>query len=207
MTTMNGADTPSTMTTMNGADAPSTTTATNGATATVESFCAAHQNAGMAYNTLLALVLQAPDKNPLEAIKRIGGEVNTYFGVTKVREARVHVKGYATASNDISSARTMIKAIGLNGIRYAYENNLGRNEADSWRKEHVKPIPTAAPASTDAMSTSPATTYDAEAWRLQEDALQAAQLEVSRLRETIAQAAESLKLRHYKEAARILLAA
>ena len=59
----------------------------------------------------------------------------------------------------------------------------------------------------DAMPTSPATTYDAEAWRLQEDALQAAQLEVSRLRETIAQAAESLKLRHYKEAARILLAA
>ena len=176
----------------------STSTANTANTATVESFCAAHQNAGMAYNTLLALVLQAPDKNPLEAIKRLGMEVNTYFGVTKVREARVHVKGYATASNDISSARTMIKAIGLNGIRYAYENNLGRNEADSWRKEHVKPIPTAAPASTDAMSTSPATTYDAEAWRQQEDALQAAQLEICRLRDIIAQAGECLKHRRYK---------
>ena len=64
-----------------------------------------------------------------------------------------------------------------------------------------------APTSADDTATPTATTYDAEAWRQQEDALQAAQLEVSRLRETIAQAAESLKLRRYKEAAKILLAA
>ncbi len=51
------------------------------------------------------------------------------------------------------------------------------------------------------------TTYDAEAWRQQEDALTASKLEVSRLRETIAQASEALKLRHYKEAAKILMAA
>ncbi len=64
-----------------------------------------------------------------------------------------------------------------------------------------------APTSTNAMSTSPTTTYDAEAWRQQEDALQAAQIEVSRLRDIIAQAGECLKLRHYKEAAKMLLAA
>lgn len=62
--------------------------------------------------------------------------------------------------------------------------------------------------SAPAEATAPAmATYDAEAWRQQEDALIAAQLEISRLRATIAQAAESLKLRHYKETAKILLAA
>ena len=160
----------------------------------------------MAYTTLLALVLQAPERDPLEAIKRINNEVNVYFGVTKVRDARVRVKGYATASNDVSSARTMIKALGIKGIQHAYDNKLGRNEADSWRKEQVAPAP--APAmSTSPTATPPTVTYDAEAWRQQEDALIAAQLEVSRLRAAIAQAAESLKLRHYKEAAKILLAA
>lgn len=61
--------------------------------------------------------------------------------------------------------------------------------------------------SADATTTPPAPTYDAEAWRQQEDALITAQLEISRLRAAIAQAAESLKLRHYKEAAKILMAA
>lgn len=63
----------------------------------------------------------------------------------------------------------------------------------------------AAPA--EATVTPHAPTYDAEAWRQQEDALITSQLEISRLRAAIAQAAESLKLRHYKEAAKILLAA
>ena len=66
----------------------------------------------------------------------------------------------------------------------------------------------AAPA--EATATDPSAThatYDAEAWREQEDALVASKLEVSRLREAIAQASEALKLRHYKEAAKILLAA
>ena len=69
------------------------------------------------------------------------------------------------------------------------------------------PDNTDTPASTDDTVTPHAPTYDAEAWRQQEDALIAAQLEISRLRATIAQAAESLKLRHYKETAKILLAA
>ena len=62
-------------------------------------------------------------------------------------------------------------------------------------------------APTDDTVTPHAPTYDAEAWRQQEDALQAAQLEISRLREAIAQASEALKLRHYKEAAKILMTA
>jgi pyruvate/2-oxoglutarate dehydrogenase complex dihydrolipoamide acyltransferase (E2) component len=69
------------------------------------------------------------------------------------------------------------------------------------------PDNTDTPAPAPAPAPAPTATYDAEAWRQQEDALQAAQLEVSRLRAAIAQAAESLKLRHYKEAAKILLAA
>ncbi len=66
---------------------------------------------------------------------------------------------------------------------------------------------TEAPASTDDTVTPHAPTYDAEAWRQQEDALITSQLEISRLREAIAQASEALKLRHYKEAAKILMAA
>lgn len=62
--------------------------------------------------------------------------------------------------------------------------------------------------SAPADATAPAmATYDAEAWRQQEDALITSQLEISRLREAIAQASEALKLRHYKEAAKILMAA
>lgn len=62
------------------------------------------------------------------------------------------------------------------------------------------PVDATAPSATHA-------TYDAAAWREQEDALAASKLEVSRLREAISQATEALKLRHYKEAAKILMAA
>ncbi len=84
---------------------------------------------------------------------------------------------------------------------------VGKLEKACLVAEGASDTPDAPSAPADATTTPPASTYDAEAWRQQEDALQAAQLEISRLRDIIAQAGESLKLRHYKEAAKILLAA
>lgn len=114
------------------------------------------------------------------------------------------------AGKSLSNMISLIRRAQLAGVPLVTDKGaavpVGKLEKACQIAEGV-PDTTDAPAAPTNTATATPVTYDAAAWRQQEDALLAAQAEIARLREIIAQAAYEIANRHYKQAAKALLAA
>ena len=177
-----------------------TTTTTTTTTYTAIEIAAALCGKVAAWHMLVAMICQGSSIDDLA--RDIRAEIARSPSPTNTRKG---------AGKSLSNMISLIRRAQSAGVPLVTDKGaaipVGKLEKACQAAEGVTDTTDAPAASTDATATPPTVTYDAEAWRQQEDALAASKLEVSRLREAISQATEALKLRHYKEAAKILMAA
>ena len=178
-----------------------TTTTTTTTTYTAIEIAAALCGKVAAWHMLVAMICQGSSIDDLA--RDIRAEIARSPSPTNTRKG---------AGKSLSNMISLIRRAQLAGVPLVTDKGavvpVGKLEKACQAAEGVTDITEAPAASTDATTPSAThATYDAAAWREQEDALAASKLEISRLREAISQATEALKLRHYKEAAKILLAA